>query len=102
MDSPLQWTTQVASHFGETRNPIIIVWPSRITDKDCVRTQSHHIMDVMPTILEAGDIRAPEMLDGISQKPIEGISMVYTFNDANLAGRRKDPDFRTRLQPRYV
>jgi arylsulfatase A-like enzyme len=93
MDSPLQWTKQVASHFGGTRNPMIISWPSRITDKGGVRTQFHHIMDVMPTILEAANIRAPETLDGIPQKPIEGISMVYTFNAAKAPDRRKSQIF---------
>jgi arylsulfatase len=93
MDSPLQWTKQVASHFGGTRNPVIISWPAKITDKGGVRTQFHHIMDVMPTILEAAGIRAPETLNGIPQKPIEGVSMVYTFNDAKAADRRKSQIF---------
>jgi arylsulfatase A-like enzyme len=93
MDAPLQWTKQVASHFGGTRNPVIISWPAKITDKGGVRTQFHHIMDVMPTILEAANIRAPEMLNGIPQKPIEGISMVYSFNDAKAPDRRKSQIF---------
>jgi arylsulfatase len=93
MDSPLQWTKQVASHFGGTRNPLIICWPAKITDKGGVRTQFHHIMDVMPTILEAAGIRAPEILNGITQKPIEGVSMVYTFNDAKAADRRRSQIF---------
>src|SRR5882762_5954376 len=93
MDTPLQWTKQVASHFGGTRNPVIISWPAKITDKGGVRTQFHHIMDVMPTIFEAANIRAPETLNGIPQKPIEGVSMVYTFNDAKAADRRKSQIF---------
>ena len=93
MDTPLQWTKQVASHFGGTRNPVIIFWPAKITDKGGVRTQFHHIMDVMPTILEAANIRAPETLNGIPQKPIEGVSMVYTFNNAKAEDRRKSQIF---------
>jgi arylsulfatase A-like enzyme len=93
MNSPMQWTKQVASHFGGTRNPLIISWPAKITDKGGVRPQFHHIMDVMPTILEAASIRAPETLNGIPQKPIEGVSMVYTFNDAKAADRRRSQIF---------
>jgi arylsulfatase A-like enzyme len=89
MDTPLQWTKQVASHFGGTRNPLIISWPAKITDKGGVRTQFHHVMDIMPTILEAANIQAPDVLNGIPQKPIEGVSMVYTFNDAKAPDRRK-------------
>jgi arylsulfatase A-like enzyme len=89
MDTPLQWTKQVASHFGGTRNPLIISWPAEITEKGGVRTQFHHVMDIMPTILEAANIEAPEVLNGTPQKPIEGVSMVYTFNDAKAPDRRK-------------
>jgi arylsulfatase len=89
MDTPLQWTKQVASHFGGTRNPMIVSWPAKITDKGGVRTQFHHVMDVMPTILEAAQIQAPDTLNGTPQKPIEGVSMVYTFNDAKAPDRRK-------------
>jgi arylsulfatase len=93
MDAPLQWTKQVASHFGGTRNPVIISWPAKIADKGGVRTQFHHVMDVMPTVLEAAGIRPPEMLNGIPQKPIEGVSMVYTFNNAKAADRRRSQIF---------
>ena len=93
VDAPFQWTKQVASHFGGTRNPVIITWPAKITDKGGVRTQFHHIIDVMPTILEAAGVRAPETLNGIPQKPIEGVSMAYTFSDAKAADRRKSQIF---------
>jgi arylsulfatase len=93
MDTPLQWTKQIASHFGGTRNPMIISWPAKITDKGGVRTQFHHVMDVMPTILEAAGIRAPDVLNGTPQKPIEGVSMVYSFNDAKAADCRKSQIF---------
>jgi arylsulfatase A-like enzyme len=89
MDSPFQWTKQIASHFGGTRNPVIISWPAKITDKGGVRTQFHHIMDVAPTILEATGIRAPDVLNGTPQKPMEGISMAYTFSDAKAPDRRR-------------
>jgi arylsulfatase A-like enzyme len=89
MDTPLQWTKQVASHFGGTRNPLIISWPAKITDKGGIRPQFHHVMDIMPTILEAAGIQAPDVLNGIPQKPIEGVSMMYTFNDAKAPDRRK-------------
>ena len=93
MDAPFQWTKQIASHFGGTRNPLVISWPARIREKGGQRTQFHHIMDVMPTILEAAGIRAPDSLNGAPQKPIEGVSMVYTFNDAKAPERRKSQIF---------
>ncbi|AYC32393.1 arylsulfatase [Pseudomonas cavernae] len=88
MDTPFQWTKQVASHFGGTRNPVIISWPARIKDKGGVRSQFHHISDVMPTILETAGIQAPDALNGTPQKPLDGISMLYTFEDAKAPGRR--------------
>jgi arylsulfatase len=93
MDAPFQWTKQIASHFGGTRNPVVISWPARIKEKGGRRTQFHHIMDIMPTILEAAGIRAPDSLNGIAQKPIEGVSMVYTFNDAKAPERRRSQIF---------
>lgn len=93
MDTPLQWTKQIASHFGGTRNPLIISWPAKITDKGTVRTQFHHVIDIMPTILEAANIPAPNMLNGTPQKPIEGVSMAYTFQDAKAPDRRKSQIF---------
>ena len=82
-DTPFKWTKQVASHFGGTRQGMAISWPGHITDVGGIRTQFHHIIDIVPTILEATGIRAPEMVDGIKQKPIEGVSMTYTFDKAN-------------------
>jgi len=93
MDTPFQWTKQIASHFGGTRNPAVISWPARIHEKGGVRTQFHHVMDIMPTILEAAGIQAPDTLNGVPQKPIEGVSMLYTFNDAKAADRRKSQIF---------
>jgi arylsulfatase A-like enzyme len=93
MDTPFQWTKQVASHFGGTRNPMIISWPARITEKGGLRSQFHHVIDVMPTLLEAAGVQAPDALNGVPQKPFDGISMVYTFNDAKAADRRKTQVF---------
>ncbi|MGB0087483.1 MAG: arylsulfatase [Rhodomicrobiaceae bacterium] len=82
-DTPFSWTKQIASHFGGTRQAVAISWPKVIKDKGGIRNQFHHVIDIVPTILEATQIRAPEMVDGIAQKPIEGSSMVYTFDKAN-------------------
>ena len=69
---------QVASHFGGTRQGMVIAWPNRIKDAGGIRTQFHHFIDIMPTILEATGFPAPVMVNGIAQKPIEGVSMAYT------------------------
>jgi arylsulfatase A-like enzyme len=82
MSTPFQWTKQVASHWGGTRNPAIIHWPSRITDRGAVRSQFAHVIDVAPTILEAAGLPEPTMVNGVQQSPMEGTSMLYTFNDA--------------------
>ena len=82
-DTPFKWTKQIASHFGGTRQGLAISWPARIKDAGGVRHQFHHIIDIVPTILEATGIQAPEEVNGIKQKPIEGVSMVYTFKKAN-------------------
>ncbi len=93
MDSPFQWTKQVASHFGGTRNPMVIHWPKGIKAKGERRTQFHHVIDVVPTILEACHISEPKEVNGIAQKPIEGVSMLYSFENANAEGRRKTQYF---------
>jgi arylsulfatase len=82
-DTPFSWTKQISSHFGGVRQGMAIAWPARITDKGGIRNQFHHIIDIVPTILEATGIPAPEVVDGIPQKPLEGVSMVYTFDKAN-------------------
>src|SRR6266496_1278577 len=82
-DTPFKWTKQVASHFGGTRQGMAISWPGHISDVGGIRTQFHHIIDIVPTLLEATGIKAPELVNGIPQKPIEGVSMAYTFNKAN-------------------
>ena len=87
MDSPLQWTKQVASHFGGTRNGMVISWPAKIKDPDGVRPQFCHVIDIVPTIYEAIGITPPTILDGVEQKPLEGTSLVYTFDDAKAPPR---------------
>jgi arylsulfatase len=83
MDAPMQWTKQIASHFGGTRNGLVISWPARIKDKGGLRSQFCHVIDIVPTIYEAAKITPPAVLDGVKQKPIEGVSLVYTFDNAN-------------------
>ncbi|HMS65138.1 MAG TPA: arylsulfatase [Ignavibacteria bacterium] len=82
-DTPFKWTKQVASHFGGTRQGMCISWPNRIKDFGGIRTQFHHFIDIVPTILEATGIQAPQTVEGIPQKPIEGVSMAYTWDKAN-------------------
>jgi arylsulfatase len=81
--TPFKWTKQIASHFGGTRQGLAISWPNRIKDAGGIRTQFSHIIDIVPTILEATGVKAPQLVDGIKQKPIEGVSMAYTFDKAN-------------------
>ncbi len=85
MDTPYQWTKQVASHWGGTRNGTIVHWPTGIKAKGEVRNQFHHVIDVAPTILEAAGIPAPLFVNGIQQAPLEGFSMNYSFDDADAA-----------------
>jgi arylsulfatase A-like enzyme len=82
-DTPFKWTKQVASHFGGTRQGMAIAWPNRIKDAGGIRPQFHHMIDIVPTILEATGITAPVMVNGIAQKPIEGVSMVSTWDKVN-------------------
>jgi hypothetical protein len=82
-DTPYQWTKEVASHFGGTRNGMAMAWPARIKDKGGTRHQFHHCIDIVPTILEATGLPEPVMVNGVAQKPIEGVSMAYTWDKAN-------------------
>lgn len=82
-DTPFQWTKQIASHFGGTRQGMAIAWPKRIKDAGGIRTQFHHVIDIVPTLLEALGIPEPVMVNGVPQRPIEGVSMVYTWDKEN-------------------
>jgi hypothetical protein len=89
MDTPFQWTKQVASHWGGTRNATIVHWPNGIEETGGLRSQFTHVIDVAPTILEAAALPEPTMVNGVQQSPMEGTSMLYTFNDA-VAQERHD------------
>jgi arylsulfatase len=82
-DTPFKWTKQIPSFFGGTRNGVAISWPAKIKDKGAIRTQFHHVVDIVPTLLEVTGIPAPLMVDGFAQKPIEGVSMAYTFDSTS-------------------
>ena len=93
MNTPFQWTKQVASHFGGTRNGTIVHWPKGITAKGEVRQQFHHIIDVGPTIFDVAGIPEPTFVNGIQQAPIHGVSMAYAFNEARAEERRETQYF---------
>jgi arylsulfatase len=83
MSTPFKWVKQVASHFGGTAQGVAMSWPGHINDVGGIRRQFHHVIDIVPTILEATSVNAPDMIDGIKQRPIEGVSMAYTWDKAN-------------------
>jgi arylsulfatase len=88
MDTPFQWTKQIASHFGGTRNGLVMAWPKGIQARGEVRSQFHHVIDILPTVLEATGLPAPARVFGVEQEPIEGVSMAYTWTDAAAPSRR--------------
>jgi arylsulfatase len=93
MNTPFQWTKQVASHFGGTRNGMVISYPKGMKDVGAVRSQFHHVIDIVPTILEVAGLPQPKRVNGIDQKPMDGTSMVYTFNGATDPSHRKTQYF---------
>ena len=93
MNTPYQWTKQVASHWGGTRNGTIVHWPKRIEGKGEIRSQFAHIIDIAPTILELAGLPEPIFVNGVQQHPIEGVSMAYSFNDATAAERHETQYF---------
>jgi arylsulfatase A-like enzyme len=93
MDTPYQWTKQVASHWGGTRNGTIVHWPNGIKGKGEIRTQFSHVIDIAPTILEAAGLPAPTIVNSVQQAPLEGVSMLYTFNDTKAAERHETQYF---------
>jgi arylsulfatase A-like enzyme len=88
VDTPFQWTKQIASHFGGTRNGLIVHWPKGIHAQNGMRTQFHHVIDIAPTVLEAAGIPEPKIVNGVKQKPIEGVSMLYSFDNEKAKSRR--------------
>ncbi|MFC5138899.1 arylsulfatase [Actinomycetospora rhizophila] len=93
MNTPYQWTKQVASHLGGTRDGLVVHWPRGIADGGGLRHQFHHVIDVLPTILDCAGIAAPTSVDGVAQQPIEGTSMRYTFADPQAPDRRRTQYF---------
>jgi arylsulfatase A-like enzyme len=93
MDAPYQWTKQVASHWGGTRNGTIVHWPSRIASKGEIRTQFHHVIDVASTVLDAAGLPEPTFVHGVQQMPLQGTSMMYSFDDAAAADRHETQYF---------
>ena len=85
MDTPFKWVKQVPSHFGGTAQGMVMSWPGHITDLGAIRRQFHHVIDIVPTILEAAGISQPDTINGIKQIPVEGVSMAYTWDNANAA-----------------
>jgi arylsulfatase A-like enzyme len=93
MNTPYQWTKQVASHFGDIRNPVIVHWPASTHGKGEIRTQFSHVIDIAPTILEAAGLPHPTIVNSVQQTPLEGASMMYAVNDAKAAEHRETQYF---------
>ena len=102
MDTPYQWTKQVASHFGGTRNGTIVHWPAGFEAKGEVRTQFSHVIDVAPTVLDAAGLAEPKFVNGVQQTPMQGVSMRYAFDDAGGRGAPRDAVLRDVRQPRHL
>jgi arylsulfatase A-like enzyme len=92
-DTPFQWTKEIASHLGGTRQGVVMVWPKRLKDTGALRGQFHHVIDIAPTILEACGIEPPVTVNGAPQKPIEGVSMAYTWDQPNAPSRHRTQYF---------
>ena len=88
MNAPFQWVKTNASHYGGTANGMVISWPAHIRDKGGIRTQWHHVIDIVPTMLDVTGIEQPSMVNGVAQKPIEGVSMTYSFNNPKAPSTR--------------
>lgn len=90
MSTPFQWVKQIASHYGGTRNPLVISWPNKIPKEEhgSFREQWHHVIDIAPTILEAVGIEPPSVINGVGQRPYEGKSLMYSFLNKTAEGTR--------------
>lgn len=93
MDTPYQWTKRVASHWGGTRNGLVVHWPRGIKARGELRHQFHHVIDVAPTLLEAAHLPEPRVVNGVGQQPIDGVGMAYSFDDADAAERHETQYF---------
>ena len=102
MDTPFQWTKQVASHWGGTRNGTIVHWPNGIEERGGLRSQFTHVIDVAPTILEAAGLPEPTMVNGVQQSPMEGTSMLYTLQRRGSPGTPRPAVLRDVRQPRHL
>ncbi|MFM8401096.1 MAG: sulfatase-like hydrolase/transferase, partial [Pirellula sp.] len=91
--TPFRSTKLVAAHFGGTRNPMVVSWPKGIKPDKALRNQFHHVNDIAPTLYEVLGIRAPVKVDGFDQDPIDGVSLAYTFEDAQAQGRKSTQYF---------
>jgi arylsulfatase len=89
MNTPFKYYKQVVSHLGAIRNPMLVSWPARIKDRGTVRGQFHFLSDIAPTLLEAAKVEIPASVNGIAQKPLDGVSLLYSFADAKAADRRR-------------
>jgi arylsulfatase A-like enzyme len=92
-NAPFQWGKQIASHLGGLRDGLVISWPKRITQAGQLRSQFHHVIDIAPTIYEAAGITPPQVIDGHAQQPIDGVSMVYTFEHGNAPSTHREQYF---------
>jgi arylsulfatase A-like enzyme len=93
MDAPFQYTKQVASHYGGTRNGMVVSWSARIKNPGGIRSQWHHVIDIVPTILDVCSLQQPSVVNGAAQKPIEGVSMAYTFDHPKAPSARRTQYF---------
>ncbi len=93
INAPFKYYKQVASHFGGTRNGLVVSWPKRIRDHGSTRSQFHHVVDIFPTVLEAAGIDVPACIDGIKQDPVDGVSMLYLVDGREATSRRKTQVF---------